>query len=75
MENARRVVIFTADQERVFLQACDAWQFPLFLTLMLTGLRPGELTHLLLPDDLLTGCQSPEATAKAWSGFLAEVYA
>ncbi|MCA9115017.1 MAG: tyrosine-type recombinase/integrase [Planctomycetaceae bacterium] len=52
VENSRRVVIFTADQERAFLEACDSWQFPLFLTLMLTGLRPGELTHLLLPDDL-----------------------
>ncbi|HBL42635.1 MAG TPA: hypothetical protein DDZ90_04505, partial [Planctomycetaceae bacterium] len=39
-------------QEREFLEACDDWQFPIFLTLMLTGLRPGELTHLLLPDDL-----------------------
>src|SRR5262249_40254439 len=43
---------FTPEQERLFLQACDDWQFPIFLTLMLTGLRPGELTHLLLPDDL-----------------------
>ena len=25
---------------------------PLFLLLLLTGVRPGELTHLLLPDDL-----------------------
>ena len=35
-----------------FLEACDDWQFPLFLTLLLTGMRPGELVHLLLPDDL-----------------------
>ncbi|SFI23293.1 hypothetical protein [Planctomicrobium piriforme] len=34
------------------MEACDHRQFPVFLTLMLTGLRPGELTHLLLPDDL-----------------------
>jgi integrase len=46
------VEIFTPEQERAFLETCDDWQFPLFLTLMLTGLRPGELTHLLLPDDL-----------------------
>lgn len=52
VENARRVVIFTPDEERSFLAACDAWQFPLFLTLMLTGLRPGELAHLLLPEDI-----------------------
>jgi integrase len=34
------------------LVACDEWQFPLFLTLLFTGMRPGELVHLLLPDDL-----------------------
>jgi integrase len=48
----RPIELFTAEQARTFLEACDAWQFPLFLTLMLSGLRPGELTHLLLPDDL-----------------------
>jgi integrase len=52
VQEARPITLFTPDQERAFLEACDAWQFPLFLTLMLTGLRPGELTHLLLPDDL-----------------------
>jgi integrase len=52
VEDARPIVILSAQQERAFLQACDDWQFPIFLTLMLTGLRPGELTHLLLPDDL-----------------------
>jgi len=52
IENSKPVVIFNDEQERDFLQACDDWQFPLFLTLILTGLRPGELVHLLLPDDL-----------------------
>ena len=52
VEDAKPVVLFTAEQERQFLEACDDWQFPIFLTLMLTGLRPGELAHLLLPDDL-----------------------
>jgi integrase len=52
IEDARPLVMFDAEQERHFLQACDDWQFPLFLTLLLTGLRPGELTHLLLPEDL-----------------------
>ena len=52
IEHARPIRLLTAEQERVFLEACDDWQFPVFLTLMLTGLRPGELTHLLLPDDL-----------------------
>src|SRR5262249_53591394 len=52
VDDSRPITLFTAEQERAFLEACDDWQFPLFLTLMLTGLRLGELTHLLLPDDL-----------------------
>lgn len=52
VEDARPIVILSSEQERALLQACDDWQFPIFLTLMLTGLRPGELTHLLLPDDV-----------------------
>lgn len=52
IQETRPIALFTEEQERRFLEACDDWQFPLFLTLMLTGLRPGELTHLLLPDDL-----------------------
>jgi integrase len=52
VERARPVVLLTADQERAFLEACDDWQFPLFLTLLLTGMRPGEACRLLLPDDL-----------------------
>jgi integrase len=55
VENSRLVTLFTAEQERAFLEACDAWQLPMFLTLMLTGIRPGELTHLLLPEDLDLG--------------------
>jgi integrase len=52
VENARPLCLFTAEQVTAFLQVCDGWQFPVFLALMLTGLRPGELTHLLLPGDL-----------------------
>ncbi len=57
IEDFRPVLIFTEEQEQKFLEACDDWQFPLFLTLLLTGMRPGELVHLLLPDnlDLATG--------------------
>ncbi len=52
VEDAKPIDVFTPEQERKFFEACDEWQFPLFLVLLLTGLRPGELTHLLLPDDL-----------------------
>jgi len=52
IQSSRPVQLFDTEQERRFFEACDDWQFPLFLTLILTGLRPGELTHLLLPEDI-----------------------
>src|SRR4051812_49837202 len=57
VEQSKPIVLFTPDEERRFLEACDDQQFPLFLTLMLTGLRPGELCHLLLPDDVDLGAE------------------
>jgi integrase len=50
IEEARLILLLSRDQERAFLETCDDWQFPLFLTLLLTGLRPGELAHLLVED-------------------------
>jgi integrase len=52
IEDAKPVVALAADEQVRLLEACDPWQFPLYLTLLLTGLRPGELVHLLLPQDL-----------------------
>ena len=52
VENSKKVRLFTSEQEEQFLNACDEWQLPIFATLMMTGLRPGELSHLLLPEDL-----------------------
>lgn len=52
VEDAKPIVVFDRDLERRFFEACDDWQLPVFLTLLFTGLRPGELVHLLLPDDL-----------------------
>ncbi|WP_417851289.1 tyrosine-type recombinase/integrase [Thalassoglobus sp.] len=51
-EDSKPIELFDAEQERLFLLAADDWQFPIFVTLMLTGLRPGELSHLLWPDDI-----------------------
>lgn len=56
IERSRPVTLFTDVQEANFFEACDGWQFPVFLTLALTGLRPGELCHLLLPQDLDLDC-------------------
>lgn len=52
IEHVRSIVLPTSEQQVALLKTCDHWQFPVFLTLMLTGLRPGELVHLLLPEDL-----------------------
>jgi integrase len=55
VEDAKPIVLLTGEQERQFLECCDDWQFPVFLTLMLTGVRPGELCHLLVEDVDLQG--------------------
>jgi integrase len=52
IEDAKPIELFTPEQETAFWTACDRWQFPIFLTMALTGLRSGELVHLLLPDDI-----------------------
>ena len=52
VEDVRRFQDISPDQERAFLLQCDDWQFPVFVTMFLTGVRPGELRHLLIPDDL-----------------------
>jgi integrase len=52
IEHFRKIILPTSEQQVALVRACDDWQFPIFLTLMLTGLRSGELGHLLLPDDL-----------------------
>jgi integrase len=52
IEDAKPVVAFTNEEQVALLNNCDDWQLPIFATLLLTGLRPGELVHLLLPSDL-----------------------
>ena len=52
IENAKPIILLSLAQEQQLLNACDDWDYPIFLTLMMTGLRPGELCHLLLPGDL-----------------------
>jgi integrase len=48
--DAKTVHVFSANQATRFLEACDSWQFVIFFTLATTGLRPGELIHLLVED-------------------------
>ena len=37
LENSKPVAIFTPNQARAILAACDDWQFPLFISLMPAG--------------------------------------
>ena len=57
IEDAKPIEPFTPKQEAAFWAACDDRQFSIFLTLALTGMRPGELTHLLIPDDVDLGAR------------------
>jgi len=50
IEHRRPIVVPTSSQAAQVLQAANDWEFPILLTLALTGLRPGELVHLLIED-------------------------
>lgn len=56
IEDAKPIFVFDADTELVFLNTANDWAFPVHFTLAKTGLRPGELIHLLIEDlDLESG--------------------
>jgi len=52
IENAKPIRPLTPEQEIAFFKACDEWQFRIFFVLAFTGLRIGELTHLLIDNDV-----------------------
>ena len=55
IEDAKPIFVFNADAELAFLNSADAWAFPIQFTLAKTGVRPGELIHLLVEDLDLDG--------------------
>jgi integrase len=56
IEDAKPIFVFDADTELAFFQAASDWAFPIHITLAKTGMRVGELTHLLIEEvDLETG--------------------
>jgi integrase len=55
IEDKKPVFVFDAGTELAFLRACDPWAFPVHFALAKTGLRVGELTHLLVEDVDLAG--------------------
>jgi integrase len=50
IEDAKPIFVFDADTELAFFRAADAWAFAVHFVLSKTGLRVGELTHLLVED-------------------------
>lgn len=65
IEDAKRVFVFDDKTEADFLRAADDWGFAIHFTLAKTGLRPGELIHLLveevdLNDGWINVCNKPE---------------
>lgn len=55
IEDAKPIFVFDSDTEYRFLNAAGSWDFPIHFTLAKTGLRVGELVHLLIEDLDLDG--------------------
>ncbi|HSZ59739.1 MAG TPA: tyrosine-type recombinase/integrase [Tepidisphaeraceae bacterium] len=50
IRDAKPIFVFTGEQELSFLQSADDWAFAVHFTLAKTGLRPGELAHVLIEE-------------------------
>jgi len=50
IEDSKPIFVFDEKTELAFLRAAKDWAFPVHFTLAKTGLRPGELSHLLIED-------------------------
>jgi integrase len=56
IEDAKPIFVFDAATALAFFRAADPWAFGIHFTLAMTGLRVGELVHLLIEDlDLKEG--------------------
>ncbi len=55
IEDAKPIFVFDQATELAFFRAAAAWAFPVHFTLAKTGLRIGELTHLLIEELDLEG--------------------
>jgi integrase len=55
IEDAKPIFVFNEATELAFFTAASDWAFPIHFTLAKTGLRVGELVHLLVEDVDLEG--------------------
>lgn len=68
IQDAKPIFVFNSNTELAFFRTASAWDFALHFTLAKTGLRTGELTHLLIEEvDLAGGWLSVRnKTALGW---------
>lgn len=50
VEDRKQIFVFDESAEIAYWNAADAWSFPIHLVLAKTGMRIGELVHLLIED-------------------------
>lgn len=50
IEDAKPIFVFDAESELAFFESANNWEFPLHFVLAKTGMRVGELCHLLVED-------------------------
>src|SRR5262249_27512804 len=55
IQDAKPIFVFDAATELAFFRAASGWAFPIHFTLAKTGLRIGELVHLLIEEVDLDG--------------------
>jgi len=55
IDDAKPIFVFDENSEFEFLRRADRWAFSVHFVLAKTGLRPGELIHLLIDDIDLSG--------------------
>lgn len=55
VEDAKPIFVFNEASELAFFKAATDWAFPIHFTFAKTGVRIGELTHLLIEDVDLAG--------------------
>jgi len=55
IDDSKAIFVFDAATELEFFRRCSDWAFPIHFTLAKTGLRIGELVHLLIEDVDLAG--------------------
>ena len=68
IEDAKAIFVFDAISESQFLRAAREREFPVHFTLAKTGMRPGELCHLMIEHSILSRSGCASATSRSLGG-------